>query len=50
MLKPVLRIIGHIGEVLDGVRWTKEIAVNKMCSAFWLAALHAHEADVLGPH
>ena len=23
---------------------------NKMCSAFWIAALHTHEADVVSPH
>ena len=22
----------------------------KMCSTFWVAALHAHEADILSPH
>ena len=29
MLKPVLCIISHVSEVLDGVRWTKEIAIEQ---------------------
>ena len=28
----------------------KRLQSNKMCSAFWVAAPQAHEADVLSPH
>ena len=28
----------------------RRLQSNKMCSAFWVAASHAHEADVLSPH
>ena len=33
--------------VLGGRR---RLQSNKMCSAFWVAASYAHEADVLSPH
>ena len=28
----------------------RELQLNKMCSAFWVAAQHAHKTDVLSPY
>ena len=52
MLKPVFCIIGHAGEVssVTVLGGRGRLQSNKMCSAFRVAAPHAHEADVLSPH